>query len=95
MPCKLKSPAMAGLFLVLLGKCHAIARRASSLRVDDADELPVLRTFALKLHEAVFFREQCVVTTQTNIDSRMNARAALTNNDVSSNDRLAAENLHA
>lgn len=86
---------MAGLFNVLLCKGHAIARRASSLRVDDADELPVLGTFAFEFHEAIFLREQRVVTTQAHIDSRVDARAALTNNDVSSNNRLAAENFHA
>lgn len=86
---------MAGLFVVLLGKGHAIARRASFLRVDDANVLPVLRTLAFELHKAVLFREQRVVTTQTDVDSRVNPRATLTNNDVASNNRLAAENLHA
>ena len=66
-----------------------------SLRVYDADKLPVLRALALELHKAVFLGEQCVISTETNIAARMNSSATLTNDDISSNNCLAAVDFDA
>ena len=65
------------------------------LRVDNADELTVLRTFLFEFHETVFFREQRMIAADTNITARMDARAPLTNNYVSGNNALTAKHLNA
>ena len=44
---------------------------------------------------AVFLGEQCVIASETNIYAGVNSRAALTNNDVSSNNLLAAVDFDA
>jgi len=68
-----------------------LARWARSYgRVYDADELSVLRAFTLELHKAVFLGEQCVIATEANIPACVDSCATLTNNDISSNNFLAA-----
>ena len=66
-----------------------------ALCVYDAHKLPVLRTFLFKLHVPVFFGEQRVVATETNIGASMKTGAALANNDVACHDFLTAEDFNA
>ena len=70
-------------------------RVLKALRSNNAHKLAILRSFLLKLHVTIAFREQCVITTDANIHTRMNARAALANNDIAGNDSLAAINFYA
>jgi len=63
--------------------------------LNDANELAVLRAFLLELDLAVFFREQRMVTAESDIDARVEPGAALAHNDIPGNDSLAAENLDA
>ena len=65
------------------------------LCVDDADKLPVLRTFLFELHVPVFLGEQRVVTTEANIRAGMEPGATLANDDVACNDLLAAVDFNA
>jgi len=66
-----------------------------SLRVNDANELTVLRTLLFELHKAVFLREQRVIAADANIASGVYARATLTNNNVSGDNALAAIHFNA
>ena len=59
------------------------------------DRLARLRTLGLELDLAVDEREQGVVAAQANARARVEARAALANDDVAGFDRLAAVNLDA
>jgi hypothetical protein len=71
------------------------ASSRDSLRVDDADELPVLRTLFLEFDVPIFFREQRMVAAKTDICARMKTRTTLTNDDVARNDFLATIDLDA
>jgi hypothetical protein len=64
-------------------------------RVNDAYKLPVLWTFPLELHKAVFLGEQCVIAAEADISARVNTGATLTNNDIPSNNLLAAKDFNA
>ncbi len=85
------------------GFAGLLARRARSYdasgpflrRVDDADKLPVFRALAFELHKSVFLGEQCVIAAETNIYARMDSCATLTNNNISGNNLLAAEDFDA
>jgi hypothetical protein len=57
--------------------------------------LAVLGAFPLELHKAVFLGEQCVIATEADISARVDSCAALTNDDISSNNLLAAEDFDA
>ena len=64
---------------------------AASLRgVDYTHELPHFRAFLFELHVPVFLGKQCMVAAATNIGAGMETRAALANDDVASNNLLAA-----
>jgi hypothetical protein len=65
------------------------------LPVNDANVLTVLRTLLLEFHEAVFLGEQRMVAANANITAGMDARTALTNNNISGNNTLAAKQLNA
>ena len=65
------------------------------LGVDDADKLPVLRTFLFEFHVPVFLGEQRVITTEANIRAGMETSATLANDDVACNDLLAAVDFDA
>jgi hypothetical protein len=55
-----------------------------------AYELAILWAFPLELHKAVFLGEQCVIATEADISARVETCATLTNDDVSSDNLLAA-----
>ena len=65
------------------------------LSVDDADELPVLRTLALELHKSVFLGEKCVIAAKAYVPAGVNTCATLPNDDISGNNCLAAEDFDA
>ena len=65
------------------------------MRVDDADELPVLRTLLFKLDVPVFLCEQGMIPTDPDVDSGMKTRTALADDDVARDDLLATVNLYA
>jgi len=67
----------------------------SYLCVNYADELAILRAFTLKFYKPVFFGEQCVIAPKTDISARMDTSATLTNDDISSNNCLAAIDFNA
>jgi len=90
-----QNPSIAGFRHSFWAAARSARWGALLLRVDDANELSALRTFLLKLYMPVFFREQCVVAADANIDARVKTRAALANNDVARNDLLAAVNFNA
>jgi hypothetical protein len=64
-------------------------------RVNDAYKLPVLWTFPLKLHKAVFLGEQCVIAAEAYISACVDTCATLPNNDIPSNNLLAAVDFDA
>jgi len=63
--------------------------------VNDAYKLPVLWTFPLELHKAVFLGEQCVIAAKADISACVDTCATLPNNDIPSNNLLAAEDFDA
>src|SRR5690242_2414528 len=69
-------------------------RRSESAR-NHADRLARLRTLGLELDLAVDQREQRVVAAEADAGPRVEARAALANDDVAGFDRLAAVDLDA
>ncbi len=74
----------------------SIARRGELLlRVDDADELPVLRPLLFELDVAVFLGEQSVVPPDPDVDTGMKTRTALADDDVARNDLLPTVDLYA
>ncbi len=92
---KTKNPAIAGLrnsFFAL----YAISRRGKLLlRVEDADELPVLRTLLLELNVPVFLGKQRVIAADSDIRAGVETCATLTNDDIARNDFLAAIDFNA
>ena len=91
----IKTPTTAGFRHSFLAAARLARWGALLLRVDDANELPALRTLLLKLHMPVFFRKQGVIPADANIDTRMKTRATLANNDVARNNFLAAVDFYA
>jgi hypothetical protein len=91
-----KKPRAGGaLQLVYLNGSPRDRAQGDRLCVDDANKLALFRAFAFKFYESVFLGEQRVIATQSDINARVETRAALANNDVARNDFLAAENLDA
>jgi len=56
----------------------------------DADKLAIFRAFDFKLHFAFRSREQSVVFANAYVSTSMESCATLTNNDIASQDMLAA-----
>ncbi len=74
------------------GDRHAGDRRAGdSLASDHAHKLAILRAFFLKLDLPVFFRKQRVITSDAHIPACMDARAALPDDDIAGDHRLATK----
>ncbi len=92
---KTKNPATAGLRKLLFARGSIARWGALLLRVDDADELPVLRALLFKLDVAVLLCEQRVVPPDPDVDARMKPRTALADDDVARNNLLAAIDLYA
>jgi len=101
-----KNPAHAGFFhCLLVAGGHGVAignaavqrcPRAALLGcVDDADELAVARTFLLELDVPFFLREQRVVTADTDVHTGVEPRTALPNDDIASDNFLAAVDFDA
>jgi hypothetical protein len=61
----------------------------------NAHKLAILRPFLFELHMTIAFCEQRVITTDADIHTCMNSRSALANNNIASNDSLAAIYLDA
>ena len=61
----------------------------------DTHELTMLRTFTLELDVAVFLGEKRVIATDANVNTRVKTRAALANDNVTSQYGLPAVNLNA
>jgi len=59
----------------------------------NAHKLAIFRAFPLELDMAIFFREQSVIATNTHVYSGMEARAALANENIASQNFLAAVHL--
>ena len=62
---------------------------------NDTHKLAVLRALALELDVAVFLGEKRVITTNANINSRVEPRAALANDDITGQYGLSAVGLDA
>jgi len=62
---------------------------------DNADELTILRSLLLELDLAVGFREQSVITANTDIAAGVESRATLANDDVACYDLLATVDFDA
>ncbi len=73
----------------------ASSRDSISLGVDDADKLPVLRALLLEFDVPVFLREQGVIAAEPDIDAGVKTRAALTNDNVTRDNLLAAVDFDA
>ena len=74
---------------------HVALQAALLLVCHHAHELAVLRAFTLELHVTVLLREQRVIAADADVGARVETRAALANDDVAREDRLAAVNLDA
>jgi hypothetical protein len=59
----------------------------------NAHKLAIFRAFPLEPDMAIFFREQGVIATNTDVYSGMEARTALANENIASQDFLAAVHL--
>jgi len=70
--------------------CRPIRTTARKLRWDDIN-----RTIGLKLHNAVTHRKKRVVAADTNITARTKFCSALTQDDITRFDLLAAVNFYA
>jgi hypothetical protein len=90
-----KNPAIAGLHYSFFA-LYAIARRGKLLlRVEDADELSVLRTLLLELYVPVFLGKQRVIAADSDIRAGVETCATLTNDNIARNDFLAAIDFNA
>ena len=69
-----------------------IVSASTQRRLDDADELPALRAFLFELDVPVRFREQRMITTDPNVDTRVKPSAALTNDDIPGRNGFTAIN---
>jgi len=72
-----------------------MGRSYRMLLSNHAHKLAVLRTLALKLDVAVFLGEKRVITTDANINARVETRATLANDDVTSQYGFSAVGLDA
>jgi len=76
-------------------RCDFAGSALTDLRVYDADVLPTPRAFLFEFHVPVFLGKQRMVTTKSDVDARMKASPALTNNNIAGRHFLATIDLHA
>src|SRR5262245_50798108 len=74
------------------GSPRSAARAGSGGLLGDAHELVI--ALALEAHVTILRREQGVVDAQSHVDPRLEARAALANEDAPGGDELTPEALH-